>query len=275
MSRHVLKLVEPSDLDAAIDDHVAVVYLTHVNFKSGAMHELASLTQRAHDAGALVVWDLSHSAGAVPVDLTSAQADFAVGCGYKYLNGGPGAPAFVYAAERHLAALSTERFAQPLAGWFGHRTPFEFVTEFSPAESIDRFTVGTPSIIALAALEVGVDTVLAAGMPALRAKSIALTDRFIARVDALCEGLKLLSPRDAERRGSQVCYSHPQAYAVTQALIERGVIGDFREPDVLRFGFAPLYLRHVDVETAATTLADVLSSGVWRAERYRLRTAVT
>ena len=274
-SRHVLRLVDPSDLGAAIDDHVAVVYLTHVNFKTGAMHDLASLTRRAHDAGALVVWDLSHSAGAVPVDLTSAQADFAVGCGYKYLNGGPGAPAFVYAAERHLAALSTERFAQPLAGWFGHRTPFEFVTDFSPAASIDRFTVGTPSIIALAALEVGVDTVLAAGMSALRTKSMALTDRFIARVDALCDGVVLLSPRDAERRGSQVCYSHPEAYAVTQALIERGVIGDFREPDVLRFGFAPLYLRHVDVETAATTLAEVLSGGVWRAERYRLKAAVT
>ena len=180
-SHHVLKLVEASDLDAAIDDHVAVVYLTQVNFKTGAMHDLASLTRRAHDAGALVVWDLSHSAGAVPVDLTSAQADFAVGCGYKYLNGGPGAPAFVYAAERHLAALSAERFAQPLAGWLGHRTPFEFVTEFSPAASIDRFTVGTPSIIALAALEVGVDTVLAAGMPRCEQSRLPLTDRFIAR----------------------------------------------------------------------------------------------
>ena len=227
------------------------------------MHELASLTQRAHDAGALVVWDLSHSAGAVPVDLTSAQADFAVGCGYKYLNGGPGAPAFVYAAERHLAARSTERFAQPLAGWFGHRTPFEFVTEFSPAASIDRFTVGTPSIIALAALEVGVDTVLAAGMTALRAKSIALT-RPLHRAcrRTLRRPQADLSPRDAERRGSQVCYAHPQAYAVMQALIERGVIGDFREPDVLRFGFAPLYLRYIDVEMAATTLRDVLDEAV-------------
>ncbi|HTN50256.1 MAG TPA: kynureninase [Burkholderiaceae bacterium] len=272
--RHVLKLAE-GELATAIDDSVAVVYLTHVNFRTGAMHDLADLTRRAHDAGALTVWDLAHSAGALPVDLNGAQADFAVGCGYKYLNGGPGAPAFVYVAERHLERLGNERFAQPLAGWFGHRAPFEFVTEFASARTIDSFTVGTPPIIALAALDAGVDTVLAAGVGALRAKSVALTERFIARVEALCQGVTLASPRRAEERGSQVCFTHPAAYAVMQALIERGVIGDFREPDVLRFGFAPLYLRHGDVETAAEVLADVLRSGAWRDERHHRRAAVT
>ena len=174
--RHELRLVDADEVHGAIDESVAVVFLTQVNFKSGAMHDLVVLTRRAHEAGALVVWDLAHSAGAVPVDLTAAQADFAVGCGYKYLNGGPGAPAFVYAAERHLEALAGATYAQPLAGWFGHRTPFEFVTDYAPAATIDRFAVGTPSIIALAALDAGVDTVLAAGMDTLRAKSVALTD---------------------------------------------------------------------------------------------------
>jgi kynureninase len=273
--RHQLRLVSREALVDAIDDSVAVLYLTHVNFKTGAMHALAALTRRAHEAGALTVWDLAHSAGAVPVDLNVCGADFAVGCGYKYLNGGPGAPAFIYVAERHLQQLSELRFAQPLTGWFGHNRPFDFVTEFEPAASIDRFTVGTPPVIALAALDVGVDTILAAGVDALRAKSIALTERFIGRVEQQCQGVTLLSPRAPIERGSQVCFAHPEAYAVMQALIERGVIGDFREPDVLRFGFTPLYLRHVDVETAATTLAEVLQSGAWRADRYRQRAAVT
>ena len=273
--RHELRLVDGEDVHGAIDETVAVVYLTQVNFKSGAMLDLAALTRRAHEAGALVVWDLAHSAGAVPVDLTAAQADFAVGCGYKYLNGGPGAPAFVFAAERHLEALAGATYAQPLTGWFGHRTPFEFVTDYAPAATIDRFAVGTPSIIALAALDAGVDTVLAAGVDALRAKSVALTDAFIALVERGCSGVTLATPRAAGRRGSQVCFAHADAYAVMQALIERGVIGDFRAPDILRFGFAPLYVRHVDVFDAAQALADVLRTNAWRAERFQNRFAVT
>jgi kynureninase len=272
---HELRLSGPDEILAAIDGTVAVVFLTHVNFRTGAMHDMAAITRRAHECGALVVWDLAHSAGAVPVDLESAHADFAVGCGYKYLNGGPGAPAFVYAAERHLAALAGETYAQPLTGWFGHATPFEFVTDYAPAATIDRFSVGTPPIIALAALDAGVDTVLAAGIDALRTKSVALTERFIAVVEAQCDAVTLASPREARRRGSQVCFVHAEAYAVMQALIERGVIGDFRAPDVLRFGLAPLYVRYVDVFDAAATLAEVLRTGTWRDGRFRQRAAVT
>jgi kynureninase len=271
-----LKQVGFDEVADAIDPTVAVVLLTQVNYRTGAMHDLAALTARAHEAGALTIWDLSHSAGAVPVHLAAAGADFAVGCGYKYLNGGPGAPAFVQVARRHLEALADDRYAQPLSGWLGHRAPFEFDPDYAPAPSVDRFAVGTPSILALAALDSGVDTVLAAGIEALRAKSVALTDAFIACVEAQCGGaVALVSPRAATSRGSQVCFAHPQAYAIMQALIERGVIGDFRAPDVLRFGFAPLYVRHVDAVDAAAALADVLHSGAWREPRFQRGGPVT
>ncbi len=272
-----LRLVEPDELVTAVDERVAVVMLTHVNYRTGAMHEMAGVTQQAHAVGALTVWDLSHSAGAVIVELNRAEADFAIGCGYKYLNGGPGAPAFVFAATRHLLALANDAFAQPLTGWFGHSEPFEFVTEFRPATSIDRFAVGTPPVIGMAALDIGVDSVLAAGMTTLRAKSIALTESFIGCVEQHCAGfgLKLISPREAARRGSQVCYSHVEAFAVVQALIARGVIGDFRAPDVLRFGFAPLYLRHVDAWDAAVALREVLETEAWRAPEFRIKAVVT
>jgi kynureninase len=272
-----LKLVEFDEVQAAINDRTAVVMLTHVNFRDGAMHDLPAITRRAHDAGALVVWDLAHSAGAVPVALAAAHADFAVGCGYKYLNGGPGAPAFVYAAERHLAALQDDPFAQPLAGWLGHRAPFTFDPRYAPAASIDRFTVGTPSIVALAALDVGVDTVLAAGVDALRAKSVALTTLFIEQVEQQCAafGVELASPRDPARRGSQACFRHPHAFPVMQALIARGVIGDFRAPDILRFGFAPLYVRHVDAWDAAAALAEVLASEDWKRPAFQQQGVVT
>ena len=228
-------------------------------------------------AGALTVWDLAHSVGAVPVELNAAGADFAVGCGYKYLNGGPGAPAFVYVAERHLAAMADDAFAQPLAGWLGHRVPFAFDPAYAPAPSIDRFGVGTPSILALAALDAGIDTVLAAGVDALRGKSVELTRRFIELVEGRCGryGIELASPREAARRGSQVCFRHPAAFAVMQALIARGVVGDFRAPDILRFGFAPLYVRHVDVWDAAAALAEVLANGEWRRDEFRRPGAVT
>lgn len=272
-----LRLVEFNEVTAAIDDAVAAVVLTHVNYRTGAKHSLNAITYRAHQAGALAIWDLAHSAGAVPVDLSAARADFAVGCGYKYLNGGPGAPAFLYVAERHLKALANERFAQPLAGWLGHRAPFDFAPDYEPARSIDRFAVGTPSILGLAALECGVDTVLAAGIDALRAKSVQLTELFIRLVEDRCAGfdLQLVTPRDASYRGSQVCLAHPHAWPVMQALIARGVIGDFRAPDILRFGFAPLYLRYVDVWDAVDALRDVLVSRAWDRPQFHRRKTVT
>jgi kynureninase len=275
--RYELKLADFDEIAEAIDNTVAAVLVTHVNYQTGAMHDMAAITRRAHDAGARVIWDLAHSAGAVPVDLNGCDADFAVGCGYKYLNGGPGAPAFAFVAQRHLDALAGDPFAQPLTGWFGHRAPFAFDGDYAPAASIDRFAVGTPPILAMAALEIGVQTVLAAGIDALRAKSIALTELFVRLVEQRCAGLglALASPRAASRRGSQVCFTHAQAWPVMQALIARGVLGDFRAPNVLRFGFAPLYVRYVDVWDAAEQLRDVLASRAWDRPEFRQPKAVT
>jgi kynureninase len=270
-----LVLVEADELPARLDAGTAVLMLTHVNYRSGRMHDMAALTRAAHAAGALTVWDLAHSAGAVPVDLHAAGADFAIGCGYKYLNGGPGAPAFVWAHPRH-----ADRFWQPLAGWMGHAAPFEFTPGYRPAAGISRYLCGTPAVLAMAALECGVDSVLAAevhgGMAALRAKSLALTRLFAARVQATCPALTLVSPADDAQRGSQVCFAHADiGYAVMQALIARGVIGDFRAPDVLRFGFTPLYVRFVDAWDAAEHLRAVLDGGEWQRPEFSQRQAVT
>ena len=279
-----LLLVGADELPAALDEHCAVLMLTHVNYRSGRMHDMALLTRWAQQAGALTVWDLAHSAGAVPVDLHTDGADFAIGCGYKYLNGGPGAPAFVWAHPRH-----AERFWQPLAGWMGHAAPFEFSPGYRPAAGISRYLCGTPAVLSLAALECGVDTVLAAeplgGMAALRRKSLALTRLFADQVQASCPSLTLVSPRDDAQRGSQVCLSHPQvAYPVVQALIGRSVIGDFRAGDtshpagavdILRFGFTPLSLRFVDAWDAAEQLRQVLESGEWQRPEFNQRQAVT
>jgi kynureninase len=283
--RFELKLVDFDDVAGAIDERVAVLMLTHVNYRTGAIHDMAALTRRAHAAGALTMWDLAHSAGAIPVALDASEADFAVGCGYKYLNGGPGAPAFVYVAARHLATLADDPFAQSLSGWFGHRAPFDFGMDYAPSSGIERMGVGTPSIIALAALDAGVDSLLAAGIDALRAKSIALTENFIALVESSCGGmgLELVSPRDALRRGSQVSFAHAQAWPVMQALIAhapRPVIGDFRRgqdggPDLLRFGFAPLYVRHVDVWDAVEALRDILATRSWNHPDFLAPKAVT
>jgi kynureninase len=277
-----LRLVEPHEIASALDAASAILLLTHVDYRSGRMHSMAELDRAAHAAGALTVWDLSHSAGAVPVDLARDAADFAVGCGYKYLNGGPGAPAFVWVHPRHAARMAACDIAQPLSGWLSHAAPFEFAETYRPAQGITRFLCGTPPVLSLAALECGVDTLLAAepfgGMTALRAKSQALTSLFIERVEARCAGqdLTLASPRDASVRGSQVSFAHATGgYAIMQALIERGVIGDFRAPDLVRFGFAPLYTRFVDAFDAAEHIAEVLASGAWRAERFALRAAVT
>jgi kynureninase len=269
---YTLRLVAADDLEQALGADTAVLMLTQVNFRSGAIHDLAALTAAAHAAGALTIWDLSHSAGVLPVDLNEAQADFAIGCGYKYLNGGPGAPAFVYAAARHQGQA-----AQPLYGWLGHAEPFEFAASYRPAAGIRQYMVGTQPILALAALEEGVDLLLHANLGELRAKSQALTDAFIALVEARCSGLglSLASPRDAARRGSQVSFAHEHGYAVMQALIARGVIGDFRAPDLVRFGVSPLYTRYVDVWDAAEILRDVLATGAFRRPEFQNRAAVT
>ena len=264
---HQLLSVDTAELPAALAAHrdqVAVLMLTHVNFQTGAMHDLNALTAQAHATGALTVWDFAHSAGAVPLDFNGAGVDFAVGCGYKYLNGGPGAPAFVAVARRHLDALDADPFAQPLAGWLGHRAPFAFEAGYAPAEGIGRFTAGTPSILALAALDCGVDTVLEAGVDALRRKSVSLSELMIALVDQRCAGLglALASPRDCTVRGSQVCYRHALAGPAMRALISarpRAAIGDFRNPDILRFGLAPLYLSHADIWDAVEILRATLA----------------
>ncbi len=270
-----LVLVDAEEIPARLDASVAVLMLTHVNYRSGRMHDMAALSAAAHQAGALALWDLAHSAGAVPVALEQDGADFAVGCGYKYLNGGPGAPAFVWAHSRHV-----ERFWQPLAGWIGHAAPFEFTLGYRPAAGISRYLCGTPAVLSLAALECGVDTLLAAeplgGMAALRAKSLALTRLFAQRVQATCPVLQRVSPADDAWRGSQVCLAHAEwGYPVMQALIARGVVGDFRAPDILRFGFAPLYLRFVDAWDAADHLRQVLDGGEWRRPEFNQRQAVT
>ncbi|MDB5819117.1 MAG: kynureninase [Rhizobacter sp.] len=272
-----LVLVEPDEIADHLNDRLAVLMLTQVSYRTGRMHDMAAVTKAAHAAGALTVWDLAHSAGAVPVDLNGANADFAIGCGYKYLNGGPGSPAFVWANARH-----AERFWQPLAGWMGHAAPFEFTSDYRPAPGIARYLCGTPALLSMSALDVGVDTVLAAepfgGMQALRAKSVALGDLFMRLVEQRCDGLGLMlaSPRDSAQRGSQVSFSHPTAgYPIMQALIERGVIGDFRAPDILRFGFTPLYSRFVDVWDAVDHLEAVLKSGEWQEARFNQRAAVT
>lgn len=282
-----LRLVDAADLPAAIDARTAVVLLTHVDYRTGRMHDLPAMTRAAHAAGALIVWDLAHSAGAVPVDLhddgsPEGAADFAVGCGYKYLNGGPGAPAFLWAHPRHTSRMDAEGWRQPLAGWFGHAEPFAFETAYRPAPGVDRFLCGTPPIVSLAALECGVDTVLAAdavgGLAAIRRKSLALTDLFIALVDERCAGLgvSVVTPRDHAQRGSQVSLAHgDDAHAVMQALVARGVVGDFRAPDILRFGLTPLYTRFVDVWDAVDRLVQVVESAEWREARFRARATGT
>ena len=249
-----------------------VVLLTHVHYKTGERFDIAEITRALHAKGAVVVWDLAHSAGAVQLDLAAAGVAMAVGCGYKYLNGGPGAPAFLYVA-RHLQA----RLRSPLTGWMGHAEPFAFADDYAPAPGMAKWLCGTPPILSLAALECGVDLFLQANMAEVARKSAALCDCFIAWVDEHCAGLglALLTPRDPAQRGSHVSLSHPNGYAVMQALIARGVIGDFRDPDVLRFGFAPLYVGYEDVWRAVQALREVLVGREWDTPRFRARGGVT
>ena len=267
-----LEGVDAPEVEDLIDGDVAVVLVNHVNYKSGELRDMAALTKKAHEHGALVIWDLCHTAGALPVDLDEAKADFAVGCTYKYLNGGPGAPAFVYAAARHHGAIS-----QPLSGWWGHARPFAFERHYAAGEGIRRFLCGTQPILSLRALKGALDIWDEVDMAALREKSLALTDLFIALVEERCAayGLELESPREREKRGSQVSFRHPHAYEIMQALIDRGVIGDFRAPNVMRFGFTPLYVGYRDVWEAVATLRDILATGAWQDTRFSVRTAVT
>ncbi|MEP7241348.1 MAG: kynureninase [Devosia sp.] len=257
--------IASGDITAPTPD-VGVVLVTEVNYRTGARHDMAAVTQAAHDAGALVIWDLCHSAGAFPVDVAGTGADFAVGCGYKYLNGGPGAPAFAYVAPRHLDGLR-----QPLSGWMGHARPFAFADDYEPAAGIDALRVGTPPILSLSTLDAALDAFDGVDLAALRAKADALFDLFVANLPS---GIELLTPTDPRKRGTQVSLCHPQAYAVMQALIARGIIGDFREPDILRFGLTPLTLRFEDVWRATTTLADVLATGAWDRPEFRARAKV-
>ncbi|MFM2049662.1 MAG: kynureninase [Pseudomonadota bacterium] len=285
---YTLQLVEPEDIASALNAEVAVLMLTHVNYRTGAMHDMAAVTAAAHQAGALTVWDLAHSAGAVPVDLVGAGADFSIGCGYKYLNGGPGAPAFVWVSPQH-----ADRFWQPLSGWWGHASPFAFTADYQPAAGITRYLCGTQPIVSLSLLECGLDGFKAAqalgGMAALRTKSLALTDLFIELVEQRCQGfgLGLATPRAHAQRGSQVCLTREHsahgsgAFAIVQALIARGVIGDFRagdggvHKDILRFGFTPLYIGFEDVWNAVEHLRQVLQTQEWQKPEFNQKHAVT
>jgi kynureninase len=254
---------------AAIDDRTAVVLVTEVNYRTGAWHDMAELTRHAHAAGALIVWDLAHSAGAVPVDLAAADADFAVGCGYKFLNGGPGAPAFAYVAPRHF-----ERLRQPLQGWLGHAAPFEFAANYQPAEGIDALRVGTPPILSMSALDAALEAFAGVDMTALKHKADGLFELFVAQIGRRAPELELLTPREARKRGSQISLRHPEAYAVMQAMIARGVIGDFRQPDIIRLGLTPLYLRFEDVYRAAEILGEIISTRAWDRPEFKRRSKV-
>ena len=265
-----LKVVDPEEVEAAIDESVAVLMITEVDYRTGRLHDMKKLTARAHAAGVLTVWDLAHSAGALVVDLEGAKADFAVGCTYKYLNGGPGAPAFIYVAPKHAGKVRPA-----LSGWLGHESPFAFDLDYRSGAGIDRMRVGTPAVIAMAALDAAMDAWEGVSMADVRKQSIALADLFIREVEARCPELTLASPRNGAERGSQVSFRHPEGYAIMQALIARGVIGDFRAPDAVRFGFTPLYIGEQEVLGAVGVLEDIMNNRRWDEPQYRKKALVT
>ena len=265
-----LRVVEPEAVEAAIDDSIAVLMLTEVDYRTGRLHDMKALTAKAHANGVLTVWDLAHSAGAMPVDVAGANADFAVGCTYKYLNGGPGAPAFIYVAPRH-----AESARPALSGWLGHEAPFAFDLDYRAGHGIERMRVGTPPVIALTALDAALDVWDDVSMDDVRSASIALADLFIAEVEARCPELTLATTRDGARRGSQVSFRHPEGYAIMQALIARGVIGDFRAPDAIRFGLTPLYIGEAEVRGAVGILEDIMANRLWDTAGYRKKALVT
>ena len=265
-----LKTATHDDILNSISADTAVVMLTHVDYRTGQMYDMNAVTKAVHDAGAVMIWDLAHSAGAVPVDMAACRAEFAVGCTYKYLNGGPGAPAFIYVRPDIVGDIRPA-----LSGWLGHDAPFAMEPEYRPAMSTERMRVGTPSIVQLSILDAALDVWDGVAMTDIRQASIALCDRFIEQVEAKCSGITLVSPRDGNIRGSQVSFGFEHGYAVVQALIDRGVIGDFREPNIMRFGFTPLYLDQGDVDRAAEILADVLATRAWDDPKYTVRARVT
>ncbi len=268
--QHQLITPAPGDVAAHINEDVAVLMLTEVDYRTGRKHDMQALTEQAHAAGAMVIWDLAHSAGALPVDLSGVGADFAVGCTYKYLNGGPGAPAFIYVAPRH-----ADQLRPALSGWLGHSAPFAFDLNYTAGAGIERMRVGTPPVLQLAALEAALDVWDMADMIDVRRTSIALCDRFIAGVEATCPALTLASPRDGKERGSQVSFRFEHGYPAMQALIARGVIGDFRAPDIMRFGFTPLYIDAADVDAAVAVISDVMQNDLWDRDEYRQKSRVT
>jgi kynureninase len=266
-----VKAINRDTLDEVLDDDVALVMLTHVDFRTGEMLDMSGISQMVHDVGALMLWDLAHSAGAVHLDVTGCDVDFAAGCGYKYLNGGPGSPAFLYVRERWQGVLEN-----PLPGWLGHARPFDFEPRYEPAEGMQAFVTSSPSMIALASLDGALDVFERVTMEQVRNKSLALTDLFIALVEDRLPGVfKVVTPREHVKRASQVALGHPEGYGIVQALIERGVIGDFRAPDICRFGFTPLYLRFVDIYDAVERLVEVMGSGMYRDVRFSVRNRVT
>ncbi len=269
---HVLKVASPDEFPGVIDDDVACVLLTHVSYRTGRMFDMAKITEAAHAKGALMIWDLAHFAGAMPLDLSRANSDFAVGCGYKFLNGGPGAPAFLMIAKRHQG-----RITPALSGWFGHAAPFAFEGSFRPAAGIASAAVGTPPVLSLAALEVGVDLMLEASLDEVRAKSLRQADIFGALMDQeLCgHNFHLASPKDTAQRGSQICFAHEQGWPIVQCLTAHNVIGDFRAPDIVRFGFTPLYLGYVELWDAVAILRRIMDERLWDKPEFHRRTKVT
>jgi len=265
-----LKTVAPEDVWDQIDETVAVTLITEVDYRTGRKHDMKAITARAHEKGALAIWDLAHSAGALPVDLSGCNADFAAGCTYKYLNSGPGGPAFIYVAPRH-----AERARPALSGWQGHAAPFAFDLSYRPATGAERMRVGTPPILQLAALEASLDIWDSVDMADLRTASLALTDQFIAGIEAACPTLQLATPREHGLRGSQVSFRHPEGYAIMQAMIARGVIGDFRAPDIIRCGFTPLFIDESDVAGAIAIISDIMKNNLWDRPEYKTRAKVT
>ncbi|MFW5641141.1 MAG: kynureninase [Roseicyclus sp.] len=265
-----LRVVAPEAVEDALDEEVGVLMLTEVDYRTGRRHDMRALTARAHAAGAVTVWDLAHSAGAFEVDLAGARADFAVGCTYKYLNGGPGAPAFLYVAPRH-----ADRAATVLQGWLGHAAPFAFEPHYRPAPGVARMRIGTPAILQMRVLEAALDAWDGVSMRDVRAASVALSERLVAGVEARCPELELASPRDPERRGSQVSFRFPHAYAAIQALIARGVVGDFRAPDIMRFGIAPLYLGEAEIDAAILHMGEMMAAEEYRDPAFQARARVT
>jgi kynureninase len=269
---YTIRFAEADEIMEAIDEDVAAICITHVHYKTSNILDMATITERAHSVGAAAVWDLCHSAGAMPVDLNGCDVDFAVACTYKYLNGGPGSPALLFAAERHHG-----KYLQPLTGWFGHAEPFDFDRDYRPANDIRQMLSGTQPVVSLSLAEIGIDIMLRADLQAIREKSMRMTDLFIELVEQRCgdHDIALVSPRQAERRGSQVSLYHEEGYPIVRAMHDRGVVGDYRAPGIMRFGFAPLYIRYVDVWDAVDKLLDVLETGAWKKPEYRERAAVT